>query len=227
LLTNLKTNRYHTKKAVKAHNTHWFVFQCSQSQSSSNHKPKKLKVEEEKQRIVCHMERFECGGWLYVTPHASVADVAITHCCWHKHYVDITIPEKWCIFIEDNHRLGPAKVCAIHKGSVIQWILNVGWQIWQAILSQMEREPVVFTQKSVRHLWVSLASDKWQQVADPMESAQKYIHKFGNESNVKIIELSQVEGARSFAFIVTDFMHEWAVQTDTFLVDSMCKWAKS
>jgi len=68
-------------------------------------------VSKEKQRTVRRMDRFECHGKLHVTPHEGIANVEITHQQSHKPYVDIEIPVKWRTFINENHRMGPAKVC--------------------------------------------------------------------------------------------------------------------
>ena len=70
-------------------------------------------VSKEKQRNVHHMDCFECHGKLHVTPHKGIANVEITHQQLHKPYVDIEIPVKWRTFINENPRMGPAKVCAI------------------------------------------------------------------------------------------------------------------
>jgi len=57
------------------------------------------------------MERFKCHGLLCITPHEDAADVTICHQQSHKPYVSIALPDKWRTFIEENHRMGPAKVC--------------------------------------------------------------------------------------------------------------------
>ena len=66
------------------------------------------------------MEHFECQGELHITLIEGIADVTITHQQSHKLYVCIDVPEKWRTFIEENHRMGPAKVCRRHYGPQIQ-----------------------------------------------------------------------------------------------------------
>ena len=77
-----------------------------------NDLPKKSTVGEEKQRIVRCMECFDCHGQLHVALRDGIAVVEITHCQSHKLYVSIDLPEKWRIFIKNNHKMGPAKVCS-------------------------------------------------------------------------------------------------------------------
>jgi len=36
--------------------------------------------------------------------------------------------------------------------------------------------------------------------------------------------MPEIEGAQMLAFVVEDFVQEWAQYTDTFLVDSMCEY---
>ena len=51
-----------------------------------------------------------------------------------------------------------------------------------------------------------------------------YLEKHGAEDNVKLLEMPEIKGTRTFAFIVDDFVQEWAQHTNTFLVDSMCEY---
>jgi len=70
----------------------------------------------EKQRIVRHMQHFDCHGRMHITIHNGTAIVDITHCQSHKLYVSIDLPKKWHTFIKDNHKMGPAKVCRRSEG---------------------------------------------------------------------------------------------------------------
>jgi len=76
-----------------------------------NDREKISTVSEKMQRDTRRMERFECYGELHITPSEGIADVMIAHQSLHKSYVCIDLPERWHTFIEENHRMGPAKVC--------------------------------------------------------------------------------------------------------------------
>jgi len=58
---------------------------------------------------------------------------------------------------------------------------------------------------------------------DPIKSARIYLEKHGAEEKITLLEMPEIEGARTLAFIVNDFVQEWAQYTDTFLVDSTCE----
>ena len=51
-----------------------------------------------------------------------------------------------------------------------------------------------------------------------------YLEKHGAEENIKLLEMPEIEGAQTLAFIVDDFVQEWAQHTNTFLVDSTCEY---
>ena len=86
-----------------------------------NDMDKRTTVDEEKQRAVRRMDRFECRGRLHITPHEGIANVEITHQQLHKSYINIELPDKWRTFIKENHRMGPAKVCRWCEAPLIQW----------------------------------------------------------------------------------------------------------
>ncbi len=88
---------------------------------------------------------------------------------------------------------------------------------------QSKGEGITFTQKSVQYAWAAVASEKWCQAKDPIESAQIYLEKHGPENHIKVLNISEIPGTRTLAFIVDDFMREWAPYTDTFLVDLTCE----
>ena len=81
-------------------------------------------MDEEKRRIARRMERFDCQGRLHIVVRHengnAIAAVQITHRQSHKMYVNIDLPEKWHTFINDNHRMGPAKVCRRSEWPLIQ-----------------------------------------------------------------------------------------------------------
>jgi len=56
-----------------------------------------------------------------------------------------------------------------------------------------------------------------------VKSARIYLEKHGAEENIRLLEMPEIEGAQTLAFVVEDFVQEWAQYTDTFLVDSTCE----
>jgi hypothetical protein len=71
---------------------------------------------------------------------------------------------------------------------------------------------------------VGVANERWFHAKDPIKSAQMYLEKHGAEENIKLLEMPEIEGVQTLAFIVDDFVQEWAQHTDTFLVDSTCEY---
>jgi len=59
---------------------------------------------------------------------------------------------------------------------------------------------------------------------DPIESTQTYLEKHGAKDNIKLLEMPEIKGAKTLAFVVNDFVQEWVQYTDTFLVDSTCEY---
>ena len=55
-------------------------------------------------------------------------------------------------------------------------------------------------------------------------SARLYLEKHGAEDSIQLLEMPEVHGARTIAFIVEDFVQEWAQHTETLLVDSTCEY---
>ena len=47
----------------------------------------------------------------------------------------------------------------------------------------------MFTQKSVRHLWVCEGTQLWKCAEDPIESAHKWCQMFGAQENVEMVEI--------------------------------------
>ena len=72
----------------------------------------------------------------------------------------------------------------------------------------------------MHHAWASVASEQWLHDKDPIKSARIYLEKHGAEENIRVLEIPEIEGTQMLAFIVEDFVEEWAQHTDTFLVDS-------
>jgi len=56
-----------------------------------------------------------------------------------------------------------------------------------------------------------------------VKSTWIYLEKHGAEENIRLLEMPEIEGVQMLAFIVEDFVQEWAQYTDTFLVDSTCE----
>ena len=102
--------------------------------------------------------------------------------------------------------------------------LNECWQLWQEILYQSKGDNIVFTQKTVCYTWAGIAREQWFHAQDPIKSAWMYLEKHGAEENIKLLEMPEIEGTQTLAFIVDDFVQEWVQHTDTFLVDSTCEY---
>jgi len=51
-----------------------------------------------------------------------------------------------------------------------------------------------------------------------------YLEKHGAKENIKLLEMPEIQGAQTLAFIVGNFVQEWAQHTETFLVDSTCEY---
>jgi len=48
----------------------------------------------------------------------------------------------------------------------------------------------------------------------------------GAREKIKMVEIDPVPHSKAFAFVVKDFMEAWVRNTDSFLVDSTCKYFK-
>ena len=187
-----------------------------------NDMAKQSPVDEKKQRIIHCMDCFDCHGWLHVSLHNSIAVVEISHCQSHKVYVSIDLLEKWRTFIENNHKMGPAKVCRQVK-AINSMKLNGVWQLWQDILCQTKGEGIAFTQKTICYTWACVASEQWHHDNNPIKSTWLYLEKHGAEEGIKLLEMPEIKGAWTLTFIVDDFVQEWAQHTKTLLVDLTCE----
>ena len=83
---------------------------------------------------------------------------------------------------------------------------------------------MVFTQKAVRYAWANVASEKWYHDKDPIKSTRIYLETHGPEQRVQLLELPEIEGTQTLAFIIDDFVENWAENTETLLVDSTCEY---
>lgn len=88
----------------------------------------------------------------------------------------------------------------------------------------MKDDGITFTQKAVRYAWASVASEQWHHDKDPIKSARIYLEKHGAEEHIRLIEIPEITGVRTLAFIVDDFVQEWAQHAETILVDSTCEY---
>ena len=78
----------------------------------------------------------------------------------------------------------------------------------------------------MRYFWVCEGVQLWKCAEDPIESAREWCRTFGAQENVEMVEMEPVAHSKAFAFVVKDFMEEWAHHTDSFLVDSTCQYFK-
>ena len=86
---------------------------------------------------------------------------------------------------------------------------------------------IAFTQKAVRYYWICEGANVWKCAEDPIESARKWCQTFGPQERIEMVEMDHVPNSKAFAFIVKDFMDAWVHHTDSFLVDSTCKYFNS
>ena len=102
--------------------------------------------------------------------------------------------------------------------------LNDAWQFWQHILSDSQGDSIVFTQKTVRYPWANIASGEWWHDSDPVTSTRLYLEKHGAKEHIELLKMPEIAGAKTLAFIISDFVQEWVQNTKTLLVDSTCKY---
>ena len=57
-----------------------FIYNCCQARGTANDMAKQLNIGKEKQRVVHHMEHFDCHSKLHISLHNGIAVVSITHC---------------------------------------------------------------------------------------------------------------------------------------------------
>src|SRR5258708_2002726 len=165
---------------------------------------------------------FPCNVLFYMMQQDGYINFDLKHHLKHICYNDISIPEKWCQFIRDNHKLGPMKVCAhcFFEFRITEW----GVKIWHEILQQTRGGlGIAFRQKAVCYYWVCKGANVWRCTDDPIDSAHEWCQKFGAQENIEIVEMAHVPHSQAFSFVVKDFIGAWAPKTNSFLVDSMCK----
>jgi hypothetical protein len=71
------------------------------------------------------MEWGKCDGWvhIFVVNGDPMVRVTIKHKHKHSSYEDISLPEKWKQFIQDNVGMSPQKV-GIYRHSKIYYLVN-------------------------------------------------------------------------------------------------------
>jgi len=72
----------------------------------------------------------------------------------------------------------------------------------------IQGDGITFTQKSVRHAWAAVANEQWLGDKDPIKSARIYLEKHSAKENIRLLEMPEIEGARTLAFTVDDFVQE-------------------
>ncbi|KAI0338852.1 hypothetical protein BDW22DRAFT_1337423, partial [Trametopsis cervina] len=148
------------------------------------------------------MERFECSGWLNiaVTEQSTTIDIKIKHIHCHPAYLDISLPDHWKVYIEENFRK------------------QTPGQVRKAHFSRQAR--LDFRSKSVYYYWHCVSRHAWKLAEDPVDSAEEFICQKGKEHNVGLLNVEAVPGVRVLAFQVTDFIKEWARNTQELAMDS-------
>ena len=76
----------------------------------------------------------------------------------------------------------------------------------------------------MRYAWASVASKEWYHDPEPIKSACIYLENHGAKERIKLLNLPVIEGAQTLAFIIDDFVEDWAQNTETLLVDSTCEY---
>ena len=175
-----------------------------------------------KGRDARRMARFPCNGLLYVTPRDGFIQCMVKHSLDHVPYKEISIPEEWRQYITDNHNIGAVKV---RVPCFIQSVLTKKLvKIWSDILHLTGGgEGIAFTQRAVHYAWMRKSSQLWRCADNPIESAHKWCQMYGAQEHIEMPEMVPVPHSKAFAFVVKDFMDVWACHTDSFLVDSTCK----
>lgn len=68
-----------------------------------------------------------------------------------------------------------------------------------------------------------MSRQHWKLDPDPLESAKKFILKNKDTHRVDLLNVFAEPGTEVVAFQITDFMSEWAANTQELGMDSTCK----
>ncbi|TCD59764.1 hypothetical protein EIP91_011523, partial [Steccherinum ochraceum] len=184
-----------------------FVFSCAQS-NTREHKAKTPRGD--KPRDARRMPRFDCGGWLYVTvtEGSSVLGIRIKHLEPHTAYVAIDLPDRWKEYIRTHAKD------------------QLPGAIWKHILAtegegkEVSEIHIPFRSGAVYYYWNHVCAQEWKCAEDPLDSAKEWLQKNGAACNVATLDVTEEPGTRVLAFQVTDFMKEWARNTQELAMDS-------
>ena len=72
---------------------------------------------------------------------------------------------------------------------------------------------MTFTSKAVYYYWHVVSREHWKLDANPLESARKFILRNRDTHHVDLLDVLAEPGTEVVAFQVTDFMSEWAANT--------------
>ena len=81
-----------------------------------------------------------------------------------------------------------------------------------------------FRTETVRYAWANVASGEWWHDNDPITSAKLYLEKHGDKERIKLLKMPEITGTKTLAFVIDDFIQEWAQNAETLLVDSTCEY---
>ena len=81
---------------------------------------------------------------------------------------------------------------------------------------------MAFTQRSVNYYWTTLAQHKWKHSNDPIESARAFLYANADDENLEVLEIEEEPNLRVIAFVITDFLEDFASWTQSLLTDSTC-----
>ncbi|PCH39585.1 hypothetical protein WOLCODRAFT_110923 [Wolfiporia cocos MD-104 SS10] len=159
------------------------------------------------------MARFSCDGWLHITVprHSHEMLVSMKHTVKHIGYVNIDLPQQWKSYIRAHARTQTP---------------GEAFQIWRHILrtelaGQMASEVnLPFRSKAVYYYWHVVSKESWKLADDPVESVQKFIQENGDECNIALLDVQAEPNTQVVAFQVTNFVREWASNTQELAMDS-------
>ena len=80
-----------------------------------------------------------------------------------------------------------------------------------------------FESKAVYYYWQVVSRQSWKLAPDPVESAREFIRRNEREHHIALLDVDPQPGTQVLAFEVTDFMQEWARNTQELAIDSTCE----
>ncbi len=185
----------------------------------------------DKTRDSRRMPRFHCNGWLHIVAGRDIAtmDITVKHEVEHVAYKDIYLPDKWKEYIRDNARNQTPGQVSRHSEKMKWVITHSCTKIWRHIVREELRNRTLrkiklgFSSKAVYYHWLVVSREEWKLDDDPIKSARKFILERGEEHGIAPLDVPAEPGTEVLAFQVTDFVEEWAKNTQELAMDSTCE----